>query len=595
MKAHTGQDMEGEQDMDQASENQLEKVTTGIEQELQDENENIKKALEEYSSPPLPPRDHIATESVVPELPPRNHDEAEKNDVIRSESEGTGKDTGKATVEANSDAEPTLPPRNIEEQRNVVVNTDFLAYNNKRIRDLVAREGPDREEEIYVNIGTLKEKYKEQISKLEEGQYNPIVATFIQCLPDISLRDLIEEEKILLSTDLKFRDIVWPILSFNYVKSENLNKGSNEAITKFLERHNITDEETLTRYTTVLTTYYSETFQGELCDDIVILLNAIDIVTKDEQDFYIIFESLLNKFNMKEVYYSNNDKDIELCYIFERFLEDNHKALYNHLSREGLSTKMYLPVWIRTLFRKQLNEDIAVKIVDIILLEGLEGLLRIALALIVGNEDKLLRSKFEDILSIIKNLDPMAELSSEFITEAMASIELKPKAVIGYKYEYEEIHRLEREREEQFDYVKNKNKNLQEKVKKLEHDYTFLNREHVTIANELVNSQLNIEQISVQNNELRIELINLRKELAELTKQKDIETGKAVPDDMKKELTNILAKNSRVMTENLQLQDKVSELEKTAEDIKRCTEEGKLYEDPSASSWTGLKKISTKF
>lgn len=70
MKAHTGQDMEGEQDMDQTSENQLEKVTTGIEQELQDENENIKKALEEYSSPPLPPRDHIATESVVPELPP---------------------------------------------------------------------------------------------------------------------------------------------------------------------------------------------------------------------------------------------------------------------------------------------------------------------------------------------------------------------------------------------------------------------------------------------------------------------------------------------------------------------------------------------
>ncbi|KAL3232288.1 hypothetical protein RNJ44_04204 [Nakaseomyces bracarensis] len=564
--------------------------TTEIENELKTENANIKKAIEAFSSPPLPPRDNIATEDVKipsPPLPPRNESNISE----------TGEQSTIVSANETSVDEPPLPPRNVEEQKNVVYHTDFIMYTNKRLKSILNTRGAEVEEKAFTELGELKELYIEEFEKLGEGQTEDdrVILAFVRDFPEVSLHDLNKIEKLLIKDDLKFREYLWPMLAFTNLTNNSLVQETNSAVTGLLDKCNITGEEKKRKYSTILTTYLSCDPKIEMEEDLLILLDTIYSVIDDDTRAYTVFKSLMSTHGLRELYINESEKDKLVYYYFDRYLEDNNAELFNHLAREGVLTYRYLSDWLRTLFQRQLSEETNAKIIDLILLEGLEGILRIPLAILVGNELTLLKDRFDELYDFVQNKVEIGEYSTEFIVEAMDSIKLTPRMILTYKNEYEEIHRLEREREEQYEYVKTKNLKLQEKVKKLEHDYTFLNREHVTIANELIVNQLNIEEMSQKNHKLRVEMMNLRKELEEQIKKNEIENGVSVPKEMKKELDNILIKNSTVMSQNVKLQDKVAELERVADEIKKANMEGIAYEEPKAQSWGGLKKISTKF
>lgn len=65
----------------------------------------------------------------------------------------------------------------------------------------------------------------------------------------------------------------------------------------------------------------------------------------------------------------------------------------------------------------------------------------------------------------------------------------------------------------QYKSITEKNLHLQKHVRKLENDYTSLNREHVTIANELVKNRLNIESVLNENNGYKLQILDLKKKL----------------------------------------------------------------------------------
>ena len=147
------------------------------------------------------------------------------------------------------------------------------------------------------------------------------------------------------------------------------------------------------------------------------------------------------------------------------------------------------------------------------------------------------------------------------------------------------------------------NKELQEKVKKLKHNYTLLNREHVTIANELLQNQLKINSMLSDNSKLKIKVLEARRKLEEQIKENNESNNKPIPNDLKKDLDATLKKNAKVMQRNLIYQDKINELENLVTELKDANEKGiylsHLFSNNGSlskapligSTWTGFKRV----
>lgn len=300
-----------------------------------------------------------------------------------------------------------------------------------------------------------------------------------------------------------------------------------------------------------------------------------------------------------------------LCYKFDRLVEEFYPEIHNHMVEKGVRSSMFLPGFFTTLFQKKLPTEIQPRIGDMVFLEGIDSIMRILATLLSNSRDHLLKMGFDDMLELLKSglLDAYIKqndgtrgdtlLSNEcmdkLLQDSMMKVAITPKTMKKYSSEYEEIHRLDNEKEVQYKSITEKNLHLQKHVRKLENDYTSLNREHVTIANELVKNRLNIESVLNENNGYKLQILDLKKKL-DSEKKKQV-LGVYVPNDLKKDLEETMKRNTQVMDENLKLQDRISELERLIEEIKTANKNGTLFEysnsknNPLGAGWSGFKKV----
>ncbi|EDO19501.1 hypothetical protein Kpol_1018p29 [Vanderwaltozyma polyspora DSM 70294] len=189
-----------------------------------------------------------------------------------------------------------------------------------------------------------------------------------------------------------------------------------------------------------------------------------------------------------------------------------------------------------------------------------------------------------------------------FVHDAIEEVTITPITLKRYSAEYDEIHEIEQQKEQQYEHMRIKNHQLQKEVRKLEHDYTLLNREHITIANELIQSRLKIETILDEKNDMNLTVLDLKRQLAEEIRKQNLPNPDAsLPSDLKFDLQQAMQRNEEVMTENMKLQDKVSDLEKIIEDLKNLkptspiigTGDSKVTQTANAG-WSGFKKVFTK-
>ncbi|KAG0668825.1 GTPase-activating protein [Maudiozyma exigua] len=359
-------------------------------------------------------------------------------------------------------------------------------------------------------------------------------------------------------------------------------------------------------------------------------------VYQNELDSFRIMLTLLKSYDGVALYYENSEALAVLLYQFDRLMEEDCHDLYTHLIKKGLRSSMFATDWFLSSFSKIVPLECAPQILDVVILEGIASLLKFAISLMVRNEDALLKLEFDDLFFYCKNrlfepyikgnieqnddeesLDDTASVEhknltvltkdnfdvSQFVNDALEKTRINPELLKRYSDEYLEIHRNELAQEEQFQQMRDENTKLQNEVRELEKDYTSLNREHVTIANELLQNQIKIEGVLEANTEMKMEILQLRKQLDTQVKKNNSNSSVLVPNEIQRDLDKTLKKNSKVMQENLIYQDRITALENTISAIKRATAEGIDYDVENGISsgafkspllsggWTGFKKV----
>jgi hypothetical protein len=90
----------------------------------------------------------------------------------------------------------------------------------------------------------------------------------------------------------------------------------------------------------------------------------------------------------------------------ESLVEEELPELFGHFASQGVVTSMYASSWFLTLFTTTLPLPLAARVMDIFLLDGTEGLFRIALALLSLAQPTLLSLDMEGVLKVTPQPHP---------------------------------------------------------------------------------------------------------------------------------------------------------------------------------------------
>lgn len=82
----------------------------------------------------------------------------------------------------------------------------------------------------------------------------------------------------------------------------------------------------------------------------------------------------------------------------EKLMEDKIPDLYNHFVNLGIETHMFASQWFLTLFTAKFPLHVVFYILDYFLLDGLDTIFQVAIALLMLSKEELLQLDFEGVL-----------------------------------------------------------------------------------------------------------------------------------------------------------------------------------------------------
>jgi hypothetical protein len=122
-----------------------------------------------------------------------------------------------------------------------------------------------------------------------------------------------------------------------------------------------------------------------------------------EEEAFCILVRMMNTYQMRG-HYTPDMAELQLrLFQFEQLMDETVPLVAKHLRNQGIRSTMYASQWFMTLFAYKFPLDLVFRVFDIILVEGIESILRFAIALLKASHDKILNLDFEVLVEFLKS------------------------------------------------------------------------------------------------------------------------------------------------------------------------------------------------
>lgn len=122
-----------------------------------------------------------------------------------------------------------------------------------------------------------------------------------------------------------------------------------------------------------------------------------------DEEAFCVLTCLMKQYGLRGHYTPDMDGLQLHLYQYEKILAEQLPHVDRHLKRKGITSTMYASQWFMTLFAYRFPLEVVFRIYDIMLSEGVESIIRFAIALLKKNEKTILSLDFEALLSYLKN------------------------------------------------------------------------------------------------------------------------------------------------------------------------------------------------
>ncbi|XP_050442635.1 rab GTPase-activating protein 1-like isoform X2 [Adelges cooleyi] len=209
------------------------------------------------------------------------------------------------------------------------------------------------------------------------------------------------------------------------------------------------------------------------CQGLTFLVATLLLHMPEEQAFCVLLK-LMYDYGLREFYKDGFETVYLKLYQLNKIMEEQIPQLYNHFNANGIEAHMYASQWFLTLFTARFPLFFVFRIMDVVLLQGLDTLFQVAIALLQFCKKDLLQLDFENILKYFRVTMPKKvrneEVAKRLIKNACA---IKLKKLKKYEQQFLALKEAQESAESftsELDQVKMTLKQTEEEKNRLEEE-----------------------------------------------------------------------------------------------------------------------------
>ena len=141
------------------------------------------------------------------------------------------------------------------------------------------------------------------------------------------------------------------------------------------------------------------------------------LLQMDKFTSFVCFMNIILSPNILPFYRLDENNIKKRLELFEEIFKLNLPELYIHFQQNEVLPEHYLLEWFMTLFTRNLKIELALRIWDIYMIEGIISIYKSAIVIFNLSEKKLLKMDFAEIMDFLKNLDKNNYDEDKFVEE----------------------------------------------------------------------------------------------------------------------------------------------------------------------------------
>lgn len=283
---------------------------------------------------------------------------------------------------------------------------------------------------------------------------------------------LMEQYRLFLTKSAPTEQIILRDVHRTYPAHENFQSGAGsssllDSLFKVCKAYAVYDEEV------------------SYCQGLSFLVAALLLHMPEEQAF-CVFVRIMKHYGLRDLFRNNFDELYLKFYQLEHLLEDHMPDLHQHFQRIGIEPFTYASQWFLTVFTAKFPLNAVFHIMDIFLLDGMNTIFQIALALLGSSKQRLLALDFEGVLKYFRVQMPKRYRIQENVEQLIrTSSEISLKRLKKHANNYE----LAKQKEK---LLENPVTRLQRENAKLTENNLRLEQENDDLARDLVASKIQL-------------------------------------------------------------------------------------------------------
>lgn len=223
-----------------------------------------------------------------------------------------------------------------------------------------------------------------------------------------------------------------------------------------------------------------------------------------EEEAFAVLVRLMENYRLRELY-KPAMTDLGLCmFQLECLVQEQMPDLHTHFNNMGFDTSMYASSWFLTLFTTSLPIEIANRIMDCFLVEGMEFIFCIAMSILQQARIDLLQLDMEGMLKYFqRDIRERYENDADLLFAVASRVQLNARRMRRLEKDYLAKRTKEQEEAVELRRLRTENRLLRQRI-------DYLEAESAALADRLVKGQVNLAQEAENSINIAHELNKLR-------------------------------------------------------------------------------------
>ncbi|KAJ1792093.1 GTPase-activating protein, partial [Coemansia sp. RSA 2399] len=315
------------------------------------------------------------------------------------------------------------------------------------------------------------------------------------------------------------------------------------------------------------------------CQGLSFIVGPLLLNMPDEEAFGVLVR-LMYRYGLRGHFLPSMD-DLQLrLYQFEHAFQETLPRLAAHFHAQGVEHTMYVSQWMMTLFAYRLPIQLTFRLFDVVFAEGLDSLLRFAIAVLKRSQTRLLSLNFEAILQYL-NEGPLFAFYSHASPDMLVKDANQVTAINGrylQKLRRGYIEEMQRriEAEDEGNRMRAENETLKQENQALRGSAQKMANSHSEVRAELEKNRAEAKKLSALVSDLE-EKLKLERKSVEDTAARD-------------ELDQLAQKNVQLNIKNQQLEDSLQDMEAALVQIKLLYAESEDQRETMTKKFDDLRR-----